>query len=385
MSQQGQVATSKQSTTSLTSVSLSLKHWLTINAMSGIGPATIEKLWQQDQCLKSIATCDIENLRNYGFSARQLDNIANPDLKQVEADLAWLESSPQRHIISIESPLYPSMLREISAAPILLYCEGNIALLSSPLMAIVGSRACTLYGQNNAQNFAKVLSESGWGIVSGMAIGIDTFAHRGCLNAGGATIAVLGVGLAQNYPKRNKALRDKILANGGCVISELPVHVPPKAENFPRRNRIISGLSYGTLVVEAAIKSGSLITAKYATEQNREVFALPGNINNPLSKGCHQLLKNGAKLVEQVKDINEEFLFLLQSVAAHSPKRAEKNANQSLASDQLLASVDYETTCLDVVVQRSRLPVSEVTAKLLEYELRGLVASVPGGYIRLGE
>ncbi|XOV80065.1 MAG: DNA-processing protein DprA [Aestuariibacter sp.] len=385
MSQQGQVATAKQSSTSLTAASLSLKQWLTINAMSGIGPATIDKLWQHDQCLTSIATCDTANLRNYGFSAKQLRNIANPDLKQVEADLAWLESSSQRHIISIDSEFYPAMLREISAAPILLYCEGNIALLSAPSMAIVGSRACTLYGQNNAQSFAKALSESGWGIVSGMAIGIDTFAHRGCLNAGGATIAVLGVGLAQNYPKRNKALRDEILANGGCVISELPVHVPPKAENFPRRNRIISGLSYGTLVVEAAIKSGSLITAKYATEQNREVFALPGNINCPLAKGCHQLLKNGAKLVEQLEDINEEFLFLLQSVADYAPKRIEKNANQSLASDQLLASVDYETTCLDVVVQRSRLPISEVTAKLLEYELRGLVASVPGGYIRLGE
>lgn len=364
---------------------LSLEQWLTLNAMSGIGPATLATFKAHNISLKALASGDITELENAGVSERIRSSVKSPDRQQVERDVNWLNSGHNRRVLPITDPDYPPLLAEICSGPVVLYCEGNVALLNEPLMAIVGSRACSVYGQKNARHFARDLALSGWGIVSGMAVGIDSCAHQGCMEAGGRTVAVLGTGLLQPYPKRNHRLRDDILANDGCLVSELPVHVPPKAENFPRRNRVISGLSFGTLVVEAALKSGSLITARYANEQNREVFAIPGQINNPHAKGCHQLIKNGAKLVENVEEINEEFLFLLQSVAEKRVQISQKKDIQCLASDQLLASVDYEATCLDVVVQRSRLPVSEVTAQLLEYELRGLVASVPGGYIRLGE
>lgn len=387
MSQQGEVADCPKNTGHPQNLDqpLSLKEWLTINAISGLGVLGLENLINNEIPLSAVAKGDAETLHALGLPKPLLYNITHPNNAQIEADLEWLNSNKNHTIITQSDPQYPPLLREIHRAPLLLYCEGNVELLSESLLAIVGSRAFSHYGQHNARSFAEELVKCGWGIVSGLALGIDSFAHQGCLNAGGRTVAVLGTGIKQQYPKRNKALRERILDNEGCVVSELSVDCPPIAGNFPRRNRIISGMSYGTLVVEALLRSGSLITAKYAMEQNREVFALPGNINNPRVQGCHQLIKNGAKLVESVADINEEFLFLLQSVAAKPSDPTQKKSNESLASDQLLASVDYEATCLDVVVQRSRLPVSEVTAKLLEYELRGLVASVPGGYIRLGE
>jgi DNA processing protein len=217
-----------------------------------------------------------------------------------------------------------------------------------------------------------------------LAIGIDGLAHQGAILGSGLTIAVLGTGIDYTYPRRHVQLAQQILEMGGTLISEFAPYTPVRPENFPRRNRIISGLSLGTLVVEAAIKSGSLITARYAIEQDREVFAIPGNIHNPLSKGCHYLLKQGAKLVEDLGDINEEFQNLSIWKEHSSENKTQKNVNQGLATDLLLDSVDFEATPLDIVAERSGMPVSLVMSQLLEYELRGLVTAVQGGYLKLG-
>jgi DNA processing protein len=201
----------------------------------------------------------------------------------------------------------------------------------------------------------------------------------------GKTIAVLGTGIDQIYPRRHYELAARIIENNGTIISEFAPETPVRPDNFPRRNRIISGLSVGTLIIEAAIKSGSLITARYALEQDREVFAVPGNINNPLSQGCHYLIKQGAKLVACVEDINDEFQNLKIWKESESAKKLQINATESLASDLLLDSVDFEVTPLDVVAERSGIPVAQVMSQLLEYELRGLVTAVSGGYLKLGE
>ncbi|MFT4940207.1 MAG: DNA processing protein [Paraglaciecola sp.] len=324
-------------------------------------------------------------LQAWGLSAIQSQVLRTPNLQFIENSLQWLAVDDGHFILPVDNACYSTRLLEIALPPLLLYCHGNIKLLKSRQIAMVGSRNPSISGKQNAQHFAQALVNSGWTVTSGLALGIDGLSHYGALAANGNTIAVLGSGIDYIYPRRHIQLSHSIVDKEGLIVSEFAPGMGVRAENFPRRNRIISGLAYGTLVIEAALKSGSLITARYAIEQDREVFAVPGNINNPLSRGCHYLLKQGAKLVETLDDINDEFQHLNFNTGEKDHPEAKKNRIQSLAEDKLLDSVDFETTPLDIVAQRCSMPVAQVMSLLLEYELRGLVTAVPGGYLKLGE
>jgi DNA processing protein len=360
-----------------------LENWMLLAQIPNFSVAKLTKLKQREGLdLAALRLLSKARLQNLGFNVAQIKSITAPDRRQFEANFRWLNAKPGRFILPFNHSQYPSLLKQIASPPVLLFGYGSATQLNDYQLAIVGSRAPTPSGKELANQFACQLAEFGWTITSGMAIGIDGCSHQGALRANKATIAVLGTAIDKLYPNRHITLAEEIISNQGVIISEFAPKTKSNPAFFPRRNRIISGLSMGTLIVEAAIKSGSLITAKYAMEQNREVFAIPGSIRNPLSAGCHYLIQLGAKLVTSINDINEEFRHL--AMIEIEPK-TEKNMSQSLASDQLLDSVDFEVTPLDIVAQRSGIKVTDVMSQLLEYELRGLVATVPGGYIKLGE
>lgn len=303
----------------------------------------------------------------------------------MQADLEWLQVSGQA-LITHDDPRYPRALRDLADPPTWLFAIGDTDLLNLPALAVVGSRNPTGAGAEHARDFAATLARQGLVIVSGLASGIDTAAHQGALDAKGMTIAVCGTGLNRVYPARNQALARQI-AESGLLISEFALGVPATPGNFPRRNRIISGLSSGTLVVEAARRSGSLITARLAMESGREVFAIPGAINNPLARGCHALIRDGAKLVESADDILAEIADQLpeSSVTAIVSESAETIAAPVLDEDyqRLLQAVDYEPTRIDSLVERTTLTADAVSSMLLILELQGLVkATTSGGYIR---
>ncbi len=283
--------------------------------------------------------------------------------------------------ITLNDPHYPALLKEISDPPATLFLCGDANILNQPQIAIVGSRNPTHAGCEIATEIASQLAAIGFCITSGLALGIDAAAHRGALNANGKTIAVLGCGLDRVYPQRHCQLADQIRQTG-ALLSEFPPGTPPLAPHFPQRNRIISGLSLGTLVVEATPKSGSLITARLAATQNREVFAIPGSIRNPLARGCHQLIQQGAKLVESVADIIAE---LGISTAGLPAKALHQTLRPALDRDQqkLVECIGSELTSMDQVVSRSQLPVQRIAAILLDLELLGYVVAVPGGYTRM--
>ena len=296
-------------------------------------------------------------------------------------------------IITFDDPSYPRLLKQIYDPPLVIFIQGNKQLLNQNQLAIVGSRSASINGREAAFVFAQQLSEMGLVITSGLAFGIDAVAHKGSLSTSTGTIAVVATGLDKVYPARHRTLAQQIISKQGAIISEFLPGTLPKAGHFPKRNRIISGLSLGVLVVEAALKSGSLITARCALEQNRDVFSIPSAINNPQAKGCHWLIKQGAKLVEDVADITEELTCINKS-ELYLDKQSElqeavnkgidqKSQNKSLCVDELLASVGFEVTPVDKVVSRSKLPVEEVLTRLTMLELSGLVAAVPGGYLRL--
>lgn len=301
----------------------------------------------------------------------------SPEWQATEQDLRWAET-PGHYIIRINDADYPALLKEIANPPDVLYVRGDKAVLQCQQFAMVGARNATPAGLRDAEAFAQHLAQAGFVITSGLALGIDGASHRGALNANGKTIAVMGTGLLHLYPRQHTGLADQIVANGGAIISEFPLDTTPLPYNFPRRNRIISGMSIGVLIVEATLKSGSLTTAKHALEQNREVFAIPGSIHSPQSRGCHQLIRQGAKLVESSADILEELGGFLQL----TPRQAQLPIMDSKQA-KLLAKIDYATTPLDVIVLRSGLTVSEVSSILLSLVLAGCVESVTGGYVRV--
>lgn len=307
------------------------------------------------------------------------------DWARVDQDLTWMNGKDQ-HILTPHHSAYPSLLKETHGAPPVLFVQGNVKLLARPQIAIVGSRNPTPIGCENAMKFAHHFSSIGFTVTSGLAIGIDGAAHKGALLGVGNTVAVLGNGLDTIYPAVHRALAHEIIDKGGAVISEFPVGTPPAHSHFPRRNRIISGLSVGILVVEATLNSGSLITAKVALDQGREVFAIPGSIHNSLAKGCHALIRQGAKLVETAEDVVEELGEILKYVIRSKEELAKKPAlkNNLLSTEEaLLSQVGYDCTPVDIVVMRTGLTAKAVSIMLLELELKGLVASVPGGYARL--
>jgi len=283
---------------------------------------------------------------------------------------AWLDE-PGHDLVAWDDAHYPQALLALGHAPCALYYVGRPELLNHAALAIVGSRSATAQGKDNARTFARALSDAGLTIVSGLALGIDGAAHEGALEGASATLAVVGTGLDRVYPATHRALAHAIAARGG-LVSEFPPGTPPRDMNFPRRNRLISGLSKGVLVVEAALRSGSLITARYAGEQGRDVFAIPGSIHSPLSKGCHKLIREGAKLVETAQDILEEL-----GLAAVPALQTQPEAPMS--DSALVAALGDDPVDVDTLIARSGLAADEVVAELTELELADQVTTLPGG------
>ncbi len=306
---------------------------------------------------------------------------SEPDELQprLRAARAWLDGGAGRQVLTLGDGGYPPQLLQTADPPLLLYVQGQVELLARRSLAIVGSRNASAQGVDNARSFAAHLSRRGWAIVSGLAFGIDGAAHEGGLDGPGGTIAVVGTGLDRVYPARHRALAHRI-AEGGVLVSEFAPGTPPLPANFPMRNRIIAGLSRGTLVVEAALQSGSLITARLAAEAGREVFAVPGSIHSPLSRGCHALIRQGAKLVESAEDIVEE----LQGAAAAAPAPTA-SAPPAARRDPVLEALGHDPATLDALCARTGWSASELSARLLELELEDQVARLPGGlYQRRG-
>ncbi|HXZ54934.1 MAG TPA: DNA-processing protein DprA [Burkholderiales bacterium] len=287
---------------------------------------------------------------------------------EVDKALRWADK-PGHAVLTLADGAYPKQLLEIPDPPALLYVVGESQLLSCRALAVVGSRNATPQGLKNAHAFARALSDAGLAVVSGLALGVDSEAHRGGLEGRGSTFAVLGTGVDITYPRRNAPLAGEI-ASRGALVSEFPLGTEPYAGNFPRRNRLISGLAKGCLVVEAAMDSGSLITARLAADQGREVFAIPGSIHSPLSKGCHALIKQGAKLVESAHDVLEEL-----GLAVRPPEEAPDAG----VGHDLLDKMGYDPCDINEIVARSGLPVEAVSATLLQLELDGKIAGLPGG------
>jgi DNA processing protein len=358
---------------------LDLRPWLVLCRAPGIGSVAVQRLLESFSDAAAAVEARPAALRAAGLDATQIDALQKPDEAALQRDLDWL-AQPGRRLLCWHHADYPAALREIARPPPVLFVQGDADWLNQPQIAMVGARNASPQGVENAQAFAAELARRGLTITSGLALGIDGAAHRGALSAGGGTVAVCGTGLDRVYPARHKALAHEIAA-GGALVSEFPPGVPAAAENFPRRNRIISGLSLGVLVVEAARESGSLITARLALEQGREVFAIPGSIHNPMARGCHALIRQGAKLVETVDDILEEIGPRLGTrraklqVAEAAPAAAPRDADEAA----LLAAMGDDAVAIDVLAARVPRPLGQLQSALTRLELEGLVAVAPGG------
>lgn len=318
------------------------------------------------------------------------DYLAKPDWKGVERDLQWLQQSPQCHILTRDDPRYPRRLYEIPRnAPCVLFVRGSVEALTMHQIAIVGTRKPTPVGIQTARTLAQDLTASGINITSGLALGIDTAAHQGALLANGRTIAVLGTGINRIYPTQNRQLAEEILGADGVLVTEFPIDTPPLPRNFPQRNRIISGLTLGVLVIEAAERSGSLITAKFALEQGREVFAVPGSVHNNSARGCHALIKQGAKLVERADDIIEEIGVFAGLPRSNINERewgvtgVKQDSGLSRKHELVYNQIGYEPTPVDSLIERTGIPAGELCALLIEMEVEGKVVTTDGGlYMR---
>ena len=348
-----------------------LEAWLRLGLIPRLGPVAFRKLlssFGSPEAVLSASTASLSNVVGANLAAAI---AAGPDADLLAASLDWASADNNR-LMTLADNDYPRAFLEISDPPPLLYLKGQAALLQQETIAIVGSRNATPQGVENAEAFARELSDDGFGVVSGLALGIDAAAHRGGLRGAGSSIAVVATGLDTVYPARNHSLAHE-LSQQGLLISEFALGTRPLAGNFPRRNRLISGLSLGVLVVEAAIKSGSLITARYAIEQGREVFAIPGSVHSPLSKGCHALIKQGAKLVETAADVVEELGRTPGKIsAAHTPSPPSKHPD-------LLQVIGFDPVDLDTICARSGLTAENASAMLLELELEGTVVRIAGG------
>lgn len=356
--------------------------WLALARAPNIGSRRFAQLLKRFGSPGNLFEAGFDEWRAAGLNENTISWLQKPLWPLVEQDLKWLEVSGNRFCLLMGEPSYPGLLMQIADPPPLLFVEGNPDRLNDKLLAMVGSRNPSPSGGRMAHEFARSLVESGYGIVSGLALGVDAESHRGALSAGGITIAVTGSGPDCIYPRQHQTLALEIINQGGAMITEFPPGTEPRAHNFPRRNRIISGLSLGTLVIEAAAKSGSLITARLAAEQNREVFAVPGSIFSPQSRGCNELIQQGAKLVTKVDDILEElppeaFVSGNNKTFSEPPSEAELNS-------RLLKYVAYDPTSVDTLVEKSGMTADEISAELLMLELQGDVAAVAGGcYIRV--
>ncbi len=357
----------------------SLAHWLRLTLTPGIGGETQRKLLAAFGLPEAIFSAGRNALRST-FSDKVASLLLDTDnTALVSAALDWCDGE-QQHIVTLADTEYPQSLLEIADPPTLLYVRGRLDLLNRPLLSIVGSRNPTPQGLYNAEHFSAAFAQAGLVIASGLALGIDAAAHRGALSVGGDTLAFIGTGIDRVYPARNRELALEI-GTRGTIVSEYPLGTPVTAANFPRRNRLISGISLGVLVVEAAMESGSLITARLAAEQGREVFSIPGSIHSPQSRGCHKLIKQGAKLVETAQDVLEELNW--RSVAQVPPP---SSAGREAKEPDVLQLLGFEPCALDTLAERSGLTAGELSVMLLQLELDGRVACLPGGrYQRLPE
>lgn len=345
-----------------------LAAWIKLSLVPGLGGQTLRKLLSAFGLPGQVLTAGRAALARIAPAEAVAHMLSDADAAAVDAALQW--ASVEGHgVITLADADYPRPLLEIPDPPALLYLCGRRELLARPTLAVVGSRSATPQGAANAEQFSRAFSAAGLTIASGLALGIDAAAHRGGLAAAGSTIAVLGTGADILYPARNRALGERI-AREGLIVSEFALGTPPRGSNFPRRNRIIAGLARGCLVVEAALASGSLITARLAAEQGREVFAIPGSIHSPHSKGCHALIKQGAKLVESAQDLLQELNFAAGAAQAEPADGA---------SGGLLGCLGYDPCGIDTLCARSGLTAEVVSATLLQLELDGKVASLPGG------
>lgn len=358
--------------------------WCLLLRAPGVGSQTIRRLLAAagpvTELVQRPPAKAPESLRDY---------LRRPDHAGVAADMRWLEQD-RCHLLTISDPQYPALLLELADPPAVLFLHGDPSLLSMPQLAVVGSRNPSTGGRENATAFAGFLAANGLVVSSGLARGIDTAAHRGALAADGLTLAVTGTGLDRVYPAANRGLAHEIGANG-LMVSEFPTATPPLPANFPRRNRILAGLALGTLVVEAAVHSGSLITARLAAEAGREVFAIPGSIHNPLARGCHGLIRDGAKLVETGAHVLEELAPLLgrRQPAAPAAPATTPDPDTTAADPQhqaVLEAMGFDPVTTDQLVRRTGFPPREVSSILLLLELHGHVSSEPGGlFTRLGK
>jgi len=373
-----------------------LAAWMRLDRSHGVGPRTAAALLAAFGSPQAIFAADAAALAPH-LNAAQLRAILQPPsadtLRLVEATLRWLQQ-PGHALLALGRPGYPDLLAAIPDPPLLLYINGQIDVLAGPALAIVGSRNASTQGKANAQAFAEALSGAGMTIVSGLALGVDTAAHEGALKGSGSTVAVIGTGPDLVYPARNRALAERI-ARDGCIVSEYPIGTPPLPSNFPKRNRIISGLAAGVLVVEAAAQSGSLITARQAAEQGRDVFAIPGSIHAALSKGCHELIREGAKLVDGAADVLEAMA--LSPLAAPrsrlpAPSAADADAADAAdaaavpaAADQdaaLLAALGHDPVDPDTLLALVGATPGELSTRLLLLELAGQIERLPSGIVQ---
>lgn len=352
-----------------------IRYWIALSMLSDVGPVSARKLLSAFGTPEKIFDAGLGDLL-------EIEGIGINRANSIKHFSAWQDAEKQAKLIeqkgitavSFESPSYPEMLREIEDAPLILYMKGNIIPQDRYAISVVGSRKLTDYGASVADNISGNLARMGFTIVSGMARGVDSLSHRAALKAGGRTIAVLGSGVDVPYPPENKGLMEKIIESGG-VISEFPPGTPPDKENFPRRNRIISGLSLGVLVVEAASDSGALITARYATDQGREVFAVPGNITSANSEGANELIRMGATLIRQANDIVEELAPVLKGFI----RSADKVAIDITEEEKSLCTVlSGEPKQIDDISRESGVPVSKVLGVLLGLEIKGAVKQITG-------
>jgi DNA processing protein len=369
-----------------------LTHWLIALRTPGLGPGGLrERLRQADGCIAHV-------MQQLQRDAARLDQAArtwlrSPDPARLDADLAWL-AAPGHRLLRCTEADFPPLLETIAQPPAALFVVGRAELLLYPQVAVVGARRATAGGLENARQFTRELAAAGLLVTSGMADGIDGAAHQAALDAGQPTVAVVGTGADRVYPRRHHALARRIAAEG-AMVSEFPPGTAARADHFPRRNRLIAGLSLGTLVVEAGLQSGSLITARLAAEQGREVFALPGSIHNPLAQGCHRLIRDGARLVESAAEIVEtiapaarelgiELAGRLAALAPDPPTERDAGSTGDAAYRDLLDVLGYDPTPLDTLAVRSGRSAAELSSMLLMLELEGAVASLPGNrYQRL--
>jgi len=361
----------------------SLAAWVRLEQTPGVGPAIARKLLSVFGLPDSIFVASFSALQKV-VPERIAHALIAPPPDTLEALIArtldWC-AQPGNHLLTLADHNYPPALLDIPDPPLMLYAKGRAELLSAPSLAIVGSRNATAQGVANAENFSKALSQAGLTIISGMALGIDTAAHLGGLKGAGSTIAVIGTGADIVYPARNRSLAHQI-ADAGCIVSEYPLGTPAIASNFPRRNRLISGLARGVLVIEAAAQSGSLITARLGAEQGRDVFAIPGSIHSPLSKGCHLLIKQGAKLVESAQDVLEELRLPMSSQTSNKSPDLPLSSTSNPELARLLEAIGFDPVSADALCERSGLDAAILNTQLLTLELDGAVERLQDGKYR---